>query len=182
MVNSKRGSILMQDKLRLSKSQGASTPAELKRMQNVPYASAMGSIMYAVRCTRSDVAFAQNITSVSTEIQFMEVIENGTLRFPCLQCCWISGRMLLTSCLRLGMCFVLEWRCVGLEGVPSKALFATSSEKLSILAAFGDASKEALMKLESLKVLDISMQSSLPCESIEFGDIKLEKVHTAGQT
>ncbi|GJV49533.1 retrotransposon protein, putative, ty1-copia subclass [Tanacetum coccineum] len=58
MENSKRGSIPMQDKLRLSKSQGASTPAELKRMQNVPYASAVGSIMYAVRCTRPDVAFA----------------------------------------------------------------------------------------------------------------------------
>ncbi|GKA96533.1 retrotransposon protein, putative, ty1-copia subclass [Tanacetum coccineum] len=45
--NSKRGSIPMQEKLRLSKSQGASTPAELKRMQNVPYASAVGSIIYA---------------------------------------------------------------------------------------------------------------------------------------
>ncbi|GJT19670.1 retrotransposon protein, putative, ty1-copia subclass [Tanacetum coccineum] len=41
----------------------ASTPKEVKRMQNVPYASAMGSIMYAIRCTRPDVAFAQNITS-----------------------------------------------------------------------------------------------------------------------
>ncbi|GJV78970.1 hypothetical protein Tco_1514840 [Tanacetum coccineum] len=38
MKNSKRGSIPMQEKLRLSKSQGASTPAELKRMKNVPYA------------------------------------------------------------------------------------------------------------------------------------------------
>ncbi|GKB27442.1 retrotransposon protein, putative, ty1-copia subclass [Tanacetum coccineum] len=45
MKNSKRGSIPMQDKLRLSKSQGASTPAELKRMQNVPYALSCGSIM-----------------------------------------------------------------------------------------------------------------------------------------
>ncbi|GJW91055.1 retrotransposon protein, putative, ty1-copia subclass [Tanacetum coccineum] len=63
MENSKRGSIPMQDKLRLSKSQGASTPAVLKRIQNVPYASAMGSIMYVVRCTRPNVAFAQNITS-----------------------------------------------------------------------------------------------------------------------
>ncbi|GKD28206.1 hypothetical protein Tco_1238984 [Tanacetum coccineum] len=36
---------------------------EMKRMQNVPYASAVGSIMYVVRCTRPDVAFAQNITS-----------------------------------------------------------------------------------------------------------------------
>nr|GFB38412.1 retrotransposon protein, putative, Ty1-copia subclass [Tanacetum cinerariifolium] len=58
MENSKRGSIPMQEKLKLSKSQGASTPAKLKSMQNVPYASAVGSIMYAVRCTRLDVAFA----------------------------------------------------------------------------------------------------------------------------
>nr|GEX91477.1 retrotransposon protein, putative, Ty1-copia subclass [Tanacetum cinerariifolium] len=45
MENSKRGSIPMQEKLKLSKSQGASTPAEMKRMQNVPYASAVGSII-----------------------------------------------------------------------------------------------------------------------------------------
>nr|GEW59538.1 hypothetical protein [Tanacetum cinerariifolium] len=48
MDNSKRRSIPMQDKLRLSKSQGASTPDELKRMQNVPYASVVGSIIGAV--------------------------------------------------------------------------------------------------------------------------------------
>ncbi|GKF77525.1 hypothetical protein Tco_0229995 [Tanacetum coccineum] len=53
----------MQEKFKLSKLQGASTPAEVKRMQNVSYASAVGSIMYDVRCTRPDVAFAQNITS-----------------------------------------------------------------------------------------------------------------------
>nr|GEW35914.1 putative retrotransposon protein [Tanacetum cinerariifolium] len=58
MKNSKRESIPMQEKLKLSTLQGASTPAELKRMQNVPYASTVGSIMYAVRCTRPDVAFA----------------------------------------------------------------------------------------------------------------------------
>nr|GEZ71423.1 hypothetical protein [Tanacetum cinerariifolium] len=38
--NSKRGTIPMQEKLKLSKSQGASTPAEKQRMQNIPYASA----------------------------------------------------------------------------------------------------------------------------------------------
>ncbi|GJU21220.1 retrotransposon protein, putative, ty1-copia subclass [Tanacetum coccineum] len=63
MDNSKRGYIPMQERLDLNKTQGASTPREVKRMQNVPYASAVGSIMYAVRCTRPDVAFAQNITS-----------------------------------------------------------------------------------------------------------------------
>ncbi|GJY57997.1 retrotransposon protein, putative, ty1-copia subclass [Tanacetum coccineum] len=54
---------IYRDRLELNKTQGASTPNEMKCMQNVPYASAVGSIMYAVRCTRPDVAFAQNITS-----------------------------------------------------------------------------------------------------------------------
>ncbi|GKB48523.1 retrotransposon protein, putative, ty1-copia subclass [Tanacetum coccineum] len=63
MDNSKRGHIPMQERLDLNKSQGAQTPKEVNRMKNVPYASAVGSIMYAVRCTRPDVAFAQNMTS-----------------------------------------------------------------------------------------------------------------------
>nr|GEW05758.1 hypothetical protein [Tanacetum cinerariifolium] len=68
MENSKRETIPMQEKLKLSKSQGASTPAEIQRMQNIPYASAVGSIMYAVRCTRPDVAFAQNMTSLGDQV------------------------------------------------------------------------------------------------------------------
>ncbi|GJY11243.1 retrotransposon protein, putative, ty1-copia subclass [Tanacetum coccineum] len=61
MENSKHESIPMQEKLKLCKSQGASTPDEVKHMQNIPYALVVGSIMYDVRCTRPDVAFAQNI-------------------------------------------------------------------------------------------------------------------------
>nr|GEX80598.1 hypothetical protein [Tanacetum cinerariifolium] len=49
MDNSKRGSIQMQVDLHLSKSQYATTSAEMKRMHNVSYASAVGSIMFAVR-------------------------------------------------------------------------------------------------------------------------------------
>ncbi|GJS85829.1 retrotransposon protein, putative, ty1-copia subclass [Tanacetum coccineum] len=63
MDNSKRGHNPIQERLDLNKTQGASTPEEVKCMQNVPYVSVVGSIMYAVRCTRPDVAFAQNITS-----------------------------------------------------------------------------------------------------------------------
>ena len=63
MENSKRGILPMPEGLGLSVKQGASTPDEVKRMQRIPYASAVGSIMYAVRCTRPDVAFAQNIVS-----------------------------------------------------------------------------------------------------------------------
>ncbi|GJW30991.1 retrotransposon protein, putative, ty1-copia subclass [Tanacetum coccineum] len=45
MDNSKRCHILMQERLDLNKTQGASTPEEVKRMQNVPYASDVGSII-----------------------------------------------------------------------------------------------------------------------------------------
>ncbi|GJW97194.1 hypothetical protein Tco_0179002 [Tanacetum coccineum] len=45
MDNSKHGHIPMQERLDLNKTQGASTPKEVKRMQNVPYASTVGSII-----------------------------------------------------------------------------------------------------------------------------------------
>ncbi|GJR87303.1 retrovirus-related pol polyprotein from transposon TNT 1-94 [Tanacetum coccineum] len=41
MDNSKRGNISMQERFDLNKIQGASTPEEVKHMQNVPYASAV---------------------------------------------------------------------------------------------------------------------------------------------
>ncbi|GKD83403.1 retrotransposon protein, putative, ty1-copia subclass, partial [Tanacetum coccineum] len=40
-----------------------STPEEVAYIKKVPYASAVGSILYIVRCTRPDVAFAQNLVS-----------------------------------------------------------------------------------------------------------------------
>ncbi|KAL0405774.1 UNVERIFIED_CONTAM: Secreted RxLR effector protein [Sesamum latifolium] len=36
---------------------------KLKRMSNIPYASAIGSIQYVVQCTRPDVAYALSVTS-----------------------------------------------------------------------------------------------------------------------
>ncbi|KAL0451627.1 UNVERIFIED_CONTAM: hypothetical protein Slati_1140800 [Sesamum latifolium] len=39
------------------------TDEELKRMSDIPYASAVGSIQYVVQCTRSDVAYALSVTS-----------------------------------------------------------------------------------------------------------------------
>nr|GEV83518.1 hypothetical protein [Tanacetum cinerariifolium]GEV86442.1 hypothetical protein [Tanacetum cinerariifolium] len=63
MDTSKHGYIPMQERLDLNKTQGASTAREVTLMQNVPYASAVDSIIYVVRCTRPDVAFTQNIAS-----------------------------------------------------------------------------------------------------------------------
>ncbi|GJU24902.1 hypothetical protein Tco_1163523, partial [Tanacetum coccineum] len=61
--NSKNRYTLMMEKSNYRKSQGARTPTEVQRMQRVPYASTISSIMYAVRCTRPDIAFAQNLCS-----------------------------------------------------------------------------------------------------------------------
>ena len=47
----------------LRKSQCPNTKDERERMSKIPYASAIGSIMYAMLCTRPDVSYALSITS-----------------------------------------------------------------------------------------------------------------------
>ncbi|GJW17064.1 retrotransposon protein, putative, ty1-copia subclass [Tanacetum coccineum] len=59
-ANSKKGFIPMESN-DLSNEMCASSDEGKTYMKKVPYASAVGSIMYAVRCTRPDVAFAQNL-------------------------------------------------------------------------------------------------------------------------
>nr|GEW71227.1 retrotransposon protein, putative, Ty1-copia subclass [Tanacetum cinerariifolium] len=63
MQNSKNGFIPIEVKHDLSNEMCASLDEEKAYMKKVPYASAVGSIMYDVRCTRPDVAFAQNLVS-----------------------------------------------------------------------------------------------------------------------
>ncbi|KAK4397591.1 hypothetical protein Sango_1595700 [Sesamum angolense] len=48
MENSKRGFLPMRHRIKLSKEQSPKTDEELKRMSNIPYASAVESIQYAV--------------------------------------------------------------------------------------------------------------------------------------
>nr|GEX39265.1 retrotransposon protein, putative, Ty1-copia subclass [Tanacetum cinerariifolium] len=204
MEYSKRRSIPMQKKLKLSKSQGASTPAELKRMQNVPYVSTVGSIMYVVRCTRPDVAFAHNVTS-----RFQQNLNDIH---------WTTVKNILKYLRNTKDMFLVyggdqkrELRVVLLIGrVSSKAFFSTSSAEAEYIAAF-DASKEAVWVRKFISGLGvvpaIEEPISMYCDNtgaitianefgitkgarhfrtnvhnlrevIEYGDIKLEKVHT----
>nr|GFA80395.1 retrotransposon protein, putative, Ty1-copia subclass [Tanacetum cinerariifolium] len=150
MENSKRGTIPMQEKLKLSKSQGASTPAEKQRMQNIPYASAVGSIMYAVRCTRPEVAFAQNMT-----IRFQQnpgeehwtAIKNflsnmeQELRVSCYtDAGYLTEADNLKS--QTGYVFVLNGGAVDWKST-KQSIFATLSTDAEYIVAF-DASKEAV--------------------------------------
>ncbi|KAL0402186.1 UNVERIFIED_CONTAM: hypothetical protein Slati_4248500 [Sesamum latifolium] len=61
--NSKRGFLPMRHGVKLSKKQSPKSGEELKRMLDIPYASAIGSIQYVVQCTRPDVAYTLSVTS-----------------------------------------------------------------------------------------------------------------------
>ncbi|KAK8554341.1 hypothetical protein V6N12_031305 [Hibiscus sabdariffa] len=63
MEASKRGFLPVTHGVSLSKEMCPSTPQERERMSQVPYALAIGSIMYAMICTRPDLSYALSMTS-----------------------------------------------------------------------------------------------------------------------
>nr|GEX53614.1 hypothetical protein [Tanacetum cinerariifolium] len=189
MENSKRGTILMQEKLKLSNSQGASTPAEKQRMQNTPYASDVGSIMYGARCTRPDVAERELRVSCYTDAGYLTVADN------------------LKS--QTGYVFVLNGGVVDWKST-KQSIFATSSINAEYIAAF-DASKEAVWIRKFISRLGIVLTIEEPIcmycdntraisiakddgvtkgarhfrakvhylrETIKLGDVKIEKIDT----
>ena len=63
MQDSKKGFLPFRHGINLSKDQCPKTPEEMDKMKAVPYASAVGSLMYAMLCTRPDICFAIGMVS-----------------------------------------------------------------------------------------------------------------------
>ena len=63
MQNSKKGLLPSRHGVVLSKEQCPKTPQEEEDMRRVPYASPVGSLMYAMLCTRPDICYAVGIVS-----------------------------------------------------------------------------------------------------------------------
>ena len=63
MQEAKRGFIPMSHGIVISKENCPKSSDDKDRMKKVPYASAIGSIMYAMICTRPDVSYALSMTS-----------------------------------------------------------------------------------------------------------------------
>ena len=63
MEASKRGYPPIIHGILLFKKMHPKTPEERKRMSEIPYASTVGSIIYAMLCTRLDVVYALGIAS-----------------------------------------------------------------------------------------------------------------------
>nr|GEW03455.1 hypothetical protein [Tanacetum cinerariifolium] len=222
---------IYREKLKLSKSQGASTPAEKQRMQNVPYASAVRSIMYDVRCTHPDVAFAHNITSrfqqnpgelywttVKNILKYLRntkdmflVYEGDMKRELRVSCYTDAGYLMDADDLKsqTGYVFVLNGGVVDWKST-KQSIFTTSSTEAGYIAAY-DASKEAIwirkfiyglgivptieepikMYCDNTGSIAIAKESGITKgarhyqakvyylrEVIEYGDVKIEKVHT----
>ena len=62
MDQSKKGFLLMLKRKKLRKTQCLATTEEREKLKVIPYASAIGSIMYAMLCTRPDVCLAISVT------------------------------------------------------------------------------------------------------------------------
>ena len=58
MDQAKKGFLLVLQGVKLSQTQCPTTSEDREKMEDVPYASAIGSIMYAMLCTRPDVCLA----------------------------------------------------------------------------------------------------------------------------
>ncbi|GJU44104.1 hypothetical protein Tco_1201370 [Tanacetum coccineum] len=154
MENSKRGSIPMQVKLRLSKSQGASTPAELKRMQNVPYASAVDSIM--VSCY-TDAGYLTDADDLKSQTGYVFVL-NGEAEYIAAfdaskEVVWVRK-----SISGLGVVPIIK---------KPINMYCDNTGAIAIANESGitKGARHFRAKVHYLR------------EVIEFGDIKLEKVH-----
>src|SRR3954469_14203731 len=62
MEEARKGFLPISDGIKLNKSQCPSRTDERDQMSRMPYASAIGSMMYAMTCTRPDVSYALSVT------------------------------------------------------------------------------------------------------------------------
>nr|GEY16576.1 hypothetical protein [Tanacetum cinerariifolium] len=180
MENSKRGSIPMQKKLKLSKSQGASTPTELKRMQNVPYASVVvygGDLKQELRVScYTDAGYLTDADDLKSQNGYVFAL-NGD---------------------------AVDWKSA------KKSIFATSFAEAEYIVAFDASKEVVWVRrfiyglgvvpiieepisiyCDNTRAIAIANESGITKgarqfrakvhylrEVIEFGDIKLEKFHT----
>nr|GEY82667.1 hypothetical protein [Tanacetum cinerariifolium] len=127
------------EKLKLSKSQGASTPAELKRMQNVPYA-----LLWVLLCDLHWTT-VKNILKYLRNTKDMFLVYGGDLKRELRVSCYTdAGYLTDADDLKsyTGYVFVLNGGAVDWKSA-KQSICTTSSTEAEYIAAF-DASKEAV--------------------------------------
>ncbi|GKC56666.1 retrotransposon protein, putative, ty1-copia subclass [Tanacetum coccineum] len=171
MKNSKRETIPMHEKLKLSKIQGASTPAKIQRMQNIPYASNPGELHWTT---------VKNILKYLRNTKDMFLVYRGdTKRELRVSCYNDAGYLTDADDLKsqTGYVFILNGGAVDRKSI-KQSIFATSSIDAEHIVAF-DASEEAVWIYKFISGLDVVLTIEEPinmyCDNT--GAITIAKDH-----
>ncbi|GJT89150.1 hypothetical protein Tco_1070867 [Tanacetum coccineum] len=148
-------------------------------MQNVPYALAVGSIMYAVRCTCPGVAFTQNITSQfqqnpdelqwTTVKNILKYLRNTKDMFLVYE---DTGYLMDADDLKsqTGYVFILNRGAIDWKSTKQKPInmYCDNTRAISIAKYHGVTKgvRHFRVKVHYLR------------ETIDMGDVRIEKVHT----
>nr|GEU99713.1 G-type lectin S-receptor-like serine/threonine-protein kinase LECRK3 [Tanacetum cinerariifolium] len=177
MENFKRGGIPMQEKLKLSKSQGASTPAELKRIQNVPYASAVGDLKRELNVScYTDAGYLTDADDLKSQTGYLFVLNGGAVD-------WKSAKKSIFATSSAEVEYIVAFDASkeavwvrnfisGLGVVPiieePISMYCDNTGAIAIANESGitKGARHFRAKVDYLR------------EVIEYGDVKLEKVHT----
>ncbi|GJT28213.1 hypothetical protein Tco_0908488 [Tanacetum coccineum] len=173
MENSKRGSIPMQEKLKLSKTQGASIPAEVKRMQNIPYASAVGSIM--VSC-HTNAGYLTDADDLKSQTRYVFVLNRGAIGWKSTK-----QRIFATSSARAEYIAASDafkeavWVRKFISGLSVVPIIEEPVKMYrDNTGAITTANESGITKGDRHYRAKVHYLRKV----IEFGDIKIEKVHT----
>ncbi|GJY23018.1 retrotransposon protein, putative, ty1-copia subclass [Tanacetum coccineum] len=186
MKNSKRGSIPIKEKFKLNKSQGASTLAEVKRMQNVPYASVVGSIMYPT-AVKNTLKYLRNTKD-------MFLVYGGDIKQELRVSCYTDAGYLTDANdlkYQTGYVFVLngEAKYIAASKAFKEAVWVRKfTFRLDVVPTIEEPIK---MYYDNTRAITIANESGITKgdrhyrakvhylrEVIEFGNVKIENVHT----
>ena len=81
MENSKRGLVSFRHGIHLSKKMCSSTPEKIECMSKIPYALAIGSLMYAMLCTWPNIVHAVSVMSRYQSNLSKEFCGTNTLQY-----------------------------------------------------------------------------------------------------
>ncbi|KAL6327640.1 hypothetical protein AAG906_022203 [Vitis piasezkii] len=160
MENSKKGNLPSRHGVHLSKEQCPKTPQDEEKMRRVPYASAVGSLMYAMLCTRPDICFAVGVVSryqsnpgldhwvaVKHILKYLRRTRNYMLVYSGRELIPIGYLIRFQSIKTLGSGAII-WRSV------KQTCVADSTMEAEYVAAC-EAAKEAVWLREFLKELEV---------------------------
>nr|GEZ96747.1 hypothetical protein [Tanacetum cinerariifolium] len=139
----------MQEKLKLSKSQGASTPAEKQCMQNIPYALAVGSIMYATA--------VKNILKYLRNTKDMFLVYGGNMERELRASCYTDAGYLTNA-----------------NNLKSQTGHVPISMYCDNTRAIAIAKHDGVTKCAR----HFRAKVHYLCETIKLGDVKIEKIDT----